>query len=228
MLRLISIVLALLAAILISACDLWPKELEPLAASISQQVSGETTAWLVGGEILVIDVADSPVYRAPQSELEELATGIAEQAIGYTSAPLESITITFHEGEVTSDPKKMRDFIFLVMDKRPVLQPTLDLDATGPLTVDEIRAAFDRLDATPDQPGKILTGNYRECMLAEVEQRARDAGDPETLDPSEIEFLTAETWYPLDAFGKRIILMQAIMSKALFVCIGPPEADAGS
>ena len=48
--------------------------------------------------------------------------------------------------------------------------------------------------------------------------RARDAGDPETLDPANVEFLTAETWDALDAFGKRLILTQAIITEALFLC----------
>jgi len=109
----------------------------------------------------------------------------------------------------------MREFIFLVMEKRPVLQPYLDLDATGPLTADEIEVAIDRLDEAYDQLGESLTGEYRKCVLAEAEKRAHDAGDP-----GSVEFLPAEPWNKLDAFSKRIFLTQAITSKALFICAG--------
>jgi len=209
--RLLSIPLVFLVAILVSACDFWPKDLKPLAELIGQQVSGETTAWLVGGDVIVITVASSPFYQATQQELEAQATEIAEQAMGFTEAPLESIAITFYEGEVSDDPEKMREFIFLVMENRPVLQPYFDVDATGPLTPDEIQAAIDRL-------GETLAEDQRECVRGEVEQRARDAGDPETLDSESVEFLTAETWDELDAFGKRLILTGAITTEALFVC----------
>ena len=122
----------------------------------------------------------------------------------------------------------MREFIFLVVENRPVLQPYLDLDATGPLTAGEIEAAIDRLDVSYDQLGKSLTGEYRKCVLAEAEKRAHNAGDPETLDPGSVEFLTADSWYALDAFSKRIILAQAIMSKALFICAGTRKAHGNS
>jgi len=209
--RFLTITIVLLVAILVSACDLWPKDLKPLAASISQQVSGETTAWLVGGDVVVINVANSPLYREGQPKMEAMATVIAEQAVVYVAAPLESIAVTFHEGEVSEDPEKTSEFIFLIMENRPVLQPYIDTNATGPLTPNEIQASIDRL-------GESLPVKQRECVLGEIERRAGDAGDPETLDPTSFEFLSADTWDALDAFGKRIILTQAITTKALFVC----------
>ena len=124
--RLFSIGWVLVVAVSVSACDFWPKDLKPFADSISRQVSGETTAWLVGGDVIVITVAKSPVYHADQPELEAQATDIAKQAIAYTETALESIAITFYEGEVADDQEKMREFIFLVMENRPVLQPYLD------------------------------------------------------------------------------------------------------
>lgn len=216
--RLRSITLGLVLAILVSACDFWPKELKPLAESLTQQLAGDTTAWLLGGNMVMIDVAGSPSYRQPQSELEALATGVAEQTIEYSTAPLESILITFHEGEVSDDPDRMREFIFLVLENRPVLQPHPDLDATGPLTVEEIRAAVHRLDESHARLGKPLTEVHRQCVLGAMEKRAHDAGDPETLDPASLEYLATETWSALDAGAKRIILMQAIMTKASFDC----------
>jgi hypothetical protein len=53
-----------------------------------------------------------------------------------------------------------------------------------------------------------------------VEKRAHVAGDPETPDPESVDLLSAETWNDLDVFGKRIILTQAVTTKALFVCAG--------
>lgn len=210
--RFLSVKLVLLLALLVSACDFWPRQLEPLAETISRQVSGETTAWLLGGDVLVINVEGSPAYRATQPQLEALAAGIAEQAMAFAAAPLESVVITFYEGAVSEDPESMREFIYLVLDNRPVLQPYLDVDATGPLTHDEIQAAIDRL-------GESVTGEQRECVLGELEKRARVAGDPETLDPASVDFLTGESWENLDAFSKRLILTQALTTKALFACV---------
>jgi hypothetical protein len=211
--RILTNLLVLLVVFAVSACDFWPRDLKPLAETISRQVSGETMAWLVAGDVVVINVANSPLYRKGQSELESLATGIAEQTIVHIAAPLESIAITFHEGEVSEDAEKMREFIFLVMDNRPVLQPYVDVDATGPLTAEEVQAAIARL-------GDSLNGEQLECIREEVMKRAQTAGDPETLDPATVEFLTAETWRILDAFGKRLILAQAITSEAAFACAG--------
>jgi len=196
---------------LVGACDFWPRDLEPLAESISGQASGETTAWLVAGDVVVIDVAGSPFYRQDPAELETLATDIAEQTVAYISAPLESIAVTFHEGEISENAEKRRQFIFLVTENHPVLQPYIDVDVTGPLTDEELQAAVDRM-------GESVTGEQRSCVLGEVERRARTAGDPETVDPASVEFLPAGNWDDLDAFARRLFLAQAITTKALFVC----------
>jgi hypothetical protein len=174
-------------------------------------VSGETTAWLVSGDVVVIDVAGSPLYRQGQPGLEVIASDIAGQVVTFVPAPLESIAITFHEDDVSENPAKMIQFIYLVMENRPVLQPYIDANATGPLTEGELKAAVDRL-------GEPVAGEQKECVLDEVERRAMIAGDPETLDPASVEFLTAATWDDLDAFAKRLFLAQAITSQALFAC----------
>jgi len=207
-----------LAAILLGACDFWPKDLESLAESISRQVSGEATALRVAGDIVLIDVAGSPRYTAAPEELETLATEIAAQAIAAQDAPLESIVVTFHEGEGSADPEKMREFIFLVIEDRPVLQPYPDVEATGPLTPEEVQAAIGRL-------GDSLGEQQMACVRSEIEQRARLAGDPETLDPATFEFLTAETWGALDAFGKRLMLAVEITTTALFDCAGSAQDE---
>jgi len=199
---------------LVSACDFWPRDLEALAESIGQQTSGEATAWLVGGDILLITVTGSPLFQADPSELETQAIAIAEQALSIDPATIESMVITFYERSVYDDEDTARELIFLVMDGRPMLQPDLDVEATGPLTPDEIDAVMERLDDT-------LADDQKTCVREEVKERARAAGDPELLDPASVEFLTAETWSALDAFGKRLILTQALTTEALFACAEP-------
>lgn len=212
--RFISISTVFLLAVLVSACDFWPRNLEALAESISQQTSGEATAWLASGDVLLITVTGSPLYRAETSELEARAAGLAEQAIALVSAPLESIAITFYEHGVSDDEDETREYIFLVMDGHAVLQPYFDLEATGPLTPEEIDAAIQRL-------GDTLADDREACVLEEVRKRAQAAGDPELLDPASVEFLTSETWHALDGFGKRLMLTQAITTEALFYCLRP-------
>ena len=86
-------------------------------------------------------------------------------------------------------------------------------DAAGPLTVAEVRANFlDRMD-------EPMAASRQECIVREIEERALAAGDPQTLDPKRVEFLPARTWAQLDRFGKRLVLAQAIVTKASFVCI---------
>ena len=58
-----------LLACLLSACDLWPRDLVALAESINQQLGGQTTAWLVGGDIVVIIVEGSPVFERAEDGL---------------------------------------------------------------------------------------------------------------------------------------------------------------
>jgi hypothetical protein len=212
--RLFTISTMFLLAVLVSACDFWPRDLEALAESIGQQTSGEATAWLVGGDVLLITVTGSPLFRAEPSELEAQASGIAEQAMASAPALLESIVITFYEHGVTDAEDTAREFIFVVIDGRPALQPHLDVDATGPLTPAEFDAVMQRL-------GDTLPDDQKACVREEVEKRAQAAGDPELLDPANVEFLTAETWNGLDAFGRRLLLTQALTTEALFACVRP-------
>lgn len=213
--RLVSNLLWIPIAVLVGACDLWPRNLEPLAEAITRQADGRATAWLMGGDVVVIDVANYPLYRSDPEQLATDATGIAGRAIEYATVPLESISVTFHAGEVGAHPATTREFIFLVRENRPVLQPPLDAEAAGPLTVAEVRALIiDRMDA-PSSDGEM------ECVLREAEDRVRAAGDPETLDPSTVELLPTGNWDRLDAFGRRLVLAQVIATKASFVCKAP-------
>ena len=211
MLRPPAFVLIVLTIVLVTACDYWPEELDGLADSITQDVSGETTAWRVGRDVVVIDVAHSSLYHGKPAELEATATDIAAQAVAFTSVPLESVSVTFHEGEVSEKAEKMRGFIFLIKENQPVLQPLLNPDLTGPLTLTEIQALFVGLD-------EPLEPRHEKCVLSEIGDRARAAGDPETLDPVSVELLPVETWHQLDPFGRRLILSQVIATKALTVC----------
>ncbi len=85
-------------------------------------------------------------------------------------------------------------------------------DATGPLTLAEVEAnLLSRMDLE-------LSEERRACVIREIEQRARLAGDPETLDPRTVELLPETGWKGAGAFGRRLVLAQAISTKALFVC----------
>ncbi len=95
-------------------------------------------------------------------------------------------------------------------------------DAAGPLTLEEIEANFLNF---MDEP---LTGTRRECVFRELDDRARAAGDPETLDPTTVEHLPADGWDRLDPEGKRLILTQAITTGAFFACIRSDDSTAAS
>ena len=146
----------MVAVALLSACDLWPKELDALADSVSRKVSGETTAMLLGGDVVVLEIAGSPLYSESAPVLEAAAMDIAAQAVDAVEAPLEGIVIGFHEGEISEDADKTREFVFAVIEGRPILQPDFDFDATGPLTAEEIDAAIDRL-------GEPVTEAQKQC-----------------------------------------------------------------
>ncbi len=213
-----SITTALIAAVLISACDFRPDELEPLAESITRGGAGDTTAWLLGGNVLVITIQNSPLYGQPQADLENTATAIAEQAVEFSPQPLESIAVSFYENEISDAAESVREFIFLVTDNQPVLQPELNFDATGPLTPGEIKTLY--IDPLNDS----LTQEQSECALSKSEKLADTAGDPEFLDPANVTFLSPVSWNELDAFGRRLILGQAIVTEAMFACLQNPDA----
>jgi hypothetical protein len=123
--------------------------------------------------------------------------------------------VTFHESEITDDEAKMREFMFLIEDERPVLQPALITKTTGPLSAQEIEVFFEQL-------GESTAAAEKECMLREMARSAAVAGDPETLDPSTLELLEPmppATWRALDATGRRLILAQLLTSEALFDCV---------
>jgi hypothetical protein len=86
-------------------------------------------------------------------------------------------------------------------------------DATGPLTVEEVEANFlSSMDLG-------LSADRRACVLREVGERAKAAGDPETLEPGRIEMIPEENWQGIGVFGRRLMLTQAIATKALYACL---------
>ena len=214
--------LAALLALLLSACDWWPRGLEPLAESIGQELSGDTEAWLVGGDIAVINVAGSPAFEQPESELEALAMELAEQTIEFVESPLEAVTVTFYRNAMTDEGDDRTEFIFVVEDGQLVHTQLVDPDATGPLTDAELEASIDSFEAAYDGPDDTWTLDQRDCVLREAKLRAAAAGDPESLDPatvSSLESVSALTWNALDDFGRRLLLVQVITTEALFACI---------
>jgi hypothetical protein len=216
-------VLAVMVVMLLSACDWWPRDLAPLAESIRQEVSGDTEAWLVGGDIAVINVSGSPVFEQPGPELEALAMSIAKQTIDFVVAPLEAVTVTFYRNAMTDDGEDMAEFIFLVEDGAAVRPWAMDPDVSGPLTDVELESSIDRFDEAYDGPEGTWTPQKRDCVLAEAKARAAAAGDPESLNPAtlpSLEGVSPLTWNALDDFGRRLLLVQVITTEALFACVG--------
>lgn len=123
----ISAPLTLLVVISLSSCGFWPEELKPLAESISQQVGGEAMAWRVGKDVVVINVANSPLYQEPLEELQSVAADIAAQAVAFASVPITSVAVTFHENEISDVPDEMREFIFVTIEGQLTLAPDLDI-----------------------------------------------------------------------------------------------------
>ena len=89
----------------------------------------------------------------------------------------------------------------------------VDWEATGPLTLSQLNLneSHERFTAQ--------SADQQKCVRNEIKARARAAGDPESLDPTTVDLLPEKTWPRLDAEGKRIILAQAIVTKAFFECI---------
>lgn len=215
--------LAVLIAMLVSACDWWPRDLEPLAESIRQEVSGETEAWLVGGDFAVINVAGSLAFGRPEPEREALALELAEQTIEFVETPLEAVTVTFYRNAMTDEGDDRAEFIFVVEDGQLVHTELVDLDASGPLTDAELEVSIDSFEAAYDGPEDAWTPEQRDCVLEEAKERAAAAGDPESLDPatvSSLETVSPFTWKALDAFGRRLLLVQVVSTEALFACVG--------
>lgn len=95
-------------------------------------------------------------------------------------------------------------------DKKPPLF-SVDQEASGPLTLDELKI---NLPKRLTDAGN--TGQER-CILETTERLAIEAGDPLTVDPADLEFLSPKYTELGDSY-KRIILTQAIITEAFSIC----------
>lgn len=117
---------ALLIAVLLGGCHLWPKELSQLAESLTAKGYGQTKVWLLGGDVLVINVSKSTIYDAPQEKIEAAALQLAKISVESVKTPLESISVTFHQDKTFDDPAKFREFYFFVKGEQ--LEPFEDIE----------------------------------------------------------------------------------------------------
>lgn len=104
--------LALLAAL--TGCEYVPERLSALKASVEARTDGDVEAWRLGGDVVVVHVAGSPHYDAPEPELAALSEAIAREALQAVDVPLESIAVTFHEDSVSLDEARQRLMLFVV------------------------------------------------------------------------------------------------------------------
>lgn len=97
------------------------------------------------------------------------------------------------------------------VDEKPFF--LIDKNASGPLTLAELQINI------PAELDRELTTQRRACFLRKIGELAAEAGDPETLDPSNVAYLPTDgSWDDLTTFNKRLILAQAIVSRAITYC----------
>jgi hypothetical protein len=83
----------------------------------------------------------------------------------------------------------------------------------GPLTMEELQINI------PEHLAAMMTARRRSCFLEKIGELAEKARDPETLNPEDVAFLPTDgSWYELTIFGRRSILAQAIVSRAITLC----------
>jgi len=83
----------------------------------------------------------------------------------------------------------------------------------GPLTMEELQINI------PEHLAAMMTERRQACFLAMIGELAEEAGDPETLDPADVAFLPTDgTWDDLTFYGRRSLLAQAIVSRAITLC----------
>ena len=94
-------------------------------------------------------------------------------------------------------------------DKAPLFR--IDGDRGGPLTLEELQIHTD---------GNLsLTTDRRDCYVQKIGDLAAAAGDPETADVVALGYVTdSEGWRRLKRDGRRLILAQAIVSRAITFC----------
>lgn len=104
------------------------------------------------------------------------------------------------------------------MQPEPSREPPMfriDENATGPLTMDELQ-----FNVPASMHGR-MSAQTIQCWREAIEEQALEAGDPEQIDPTESEFVSAvkpDQWAALRPHMRRAILAQALMSSALREC----------
>jgi len=83
----------------------------------------------------------------------------------------------------------------------------------GPLTMEELQINI------PEHLAAMMTERRQACFRERIGELAKEAGDPETLDPADVAFLPTDgSWDELTFFGRRSLLAQAIVSRAIALC----------
>ena len=88
--------------------------------------------------------------------------------------------------------------------------------STGPLTLEELQIHL------PDKLDKFLNNESRACFFREVARRAKEAGDPTTLDPDAFPYWQGKVdqtqWNQHTRYTQRVLLAQAIVSWGMMDC----------
>ena len=96
-------------------------------------------------------------------------------------------------------------------DEKPFY--TVGKRTRGPLTLEELQVDI------PEDLARMMTARERACYIEKIGELAEAAGDPETLDPADVAFLPTDgSWDELTFFGRRSLLAQAIVSRAITLC----------
>lgn len=96
-------------------------------------------------------------------------------------------------------------------DEKPFY--TVGKRTRGPLTLEELQINI------PAELDSMLTTRKRNCFIEKIGELAEQAGDPETLDPADVAYLPTDgTWDELTFYGRRNLLAQAIVSRAIIFC----------
>ncbi len=91
---------------------------------------------------------------------------------------------------------------------------TIDADAAGPLTLSELQIRF------PDSLKPYFSDDALACFYRQVERRAADLGNPETMQPIRrvLLFNTKQQWEQSSIAERRLQLARYVTSMALGDC----------
>jgi len=98
-----------------------------------------------------------------------------------------------------------------------LFQPIPFAENSGPLTSAEIQYFTSNMKESVS-PEQIA------CISKEAAVRAAKLGDPETLDPTQVELLPVDGWSLLDKPGKRLLLTQVVINQTLPLCSHSPSS----